>query len=341
MKGVVIKVTTSVLMAVYNGEKYITEQLDSIRLQSVSPDEVLICDDNSCDKSVELIAAYIKKNSLISWKILVNEKNLGWRKNFFLNLKNVSGDVVFFSDQDDIWKADKIEKMLSCFSMNDRVYAIGGYAQLIDAEGNNLTKEWEIPSTRCKGSNGLIKSKSNIKGLSFGMWGCGMAIKRELISYLKYVKPDELDLISHDVFFWKIATILGGAYRYDRVVVERRIHDSNSSDVNKISERYNAGINFDRRMSKLKVEELLFAIMLRISTNLPQPQNEKVSKGLKKHINFIRVRMRALKKRNIFLFLSILFGYKFYPYAYIYIDELTNQMNINKVARAVRLRFKS
>ena len=101
----------SVVMTTYNGEKYVEEQLDSIRVQTRKADEVLIFDDQSSDKTVKIIQHYIDDNKLNNWKITVNAVNKGWRKNFFDGIQETSGDVIFLCDQDDIWVPDKIEKI--------------------------------------------------------------------------------------------------------------------------------------------------------------------------------------------------------------------------------------
>lgn len=93
----------SVALATYNGEKYIEKQLDSIRNQTIKPDEVVIVDDKSSDRTVALINEFIAVNNLVNWKLFVNEKNVGYRKNFYNALKKVTGEVIFLSDQDDEW----------------------------------------------------------------------------------------------------------------------------------------------------------------------------------------------------------------------------------------------
>ena len=72
-----------VVMATYNGIRYLEEQLiNSIRNQTYQPHEVIICDDASQDATVEFVHNYIEKNSLNTWKLLKNETNLGWINNF-------------------------------------------------------------------------------------------------------------------------------------------------------------------------------------------------------------------------------------------------------------------
>ena len=97
-------VKTAVLMATYNGQGFIHDQLDSIRNQTLRPDYVLMRDDGSTDDTVKVVEDYIKEHRLDGWSITSNDKNLGWRLNFrqlLLDAKRLSVDYLFFSDQDD------------------------------------------------------------------------------------------------------------------------------------------------------------------------------------------------------------------------------------------------
>lgn len=98
----------SVAMCTYNGEKYIQEQLESIINQSMPPDEIVICDDCSKDNTLEIL-----KDTLNSYdgivQLVSNKHNLGYRKNFEKAISLCHGDIIFLSDQDDVWNKDKIE----------------------------------------------------------------------------------------------------------------------------------------------------------------------------------------------------------------------------------------
>ena len=84
-------------MATYNGAQYIEEQLDSIRLQTMQPDEVILCDDCSSDDTVKLIKKYICDYDLRdTWKVKVNKDNLGYANNFNNAAYLATGDFIFF-----------------------------------------------------------------------------------------------------------------------------------------------------------------------------------------------------------------------------------------------------
>jgi glycosyltransferase involved in cell wall biosynthesis len=105
----------SIAMCTYNGEKYIEEQLQSIIQQTMEPDEIIICDDCSQDNTVSIIKHTLEKWSG-KWQLIVNEKNLGYKKNFQKAITLCSGDIIYLSDQDDVWDLKKIEIMSQTFA---------------------------------------------------------------------------------------------------------------------------------------------------------------------------------------------------------------------------------
>ena len=96
----------SVAMTTYNGEQYIKEQLTSIIHQSRQVNEIIICDDCSKDHTPEIIQSFQNQYKDINIKLYINEKNVGYRDNFKKAISLCSGDYIFISDQDDIWKKE-------------------------------------------------------------------------------------------------------------------------------------------------------------------------------------------------------------------------------------------
>lgn len=107
----------SVAMATFNGEQFIREQLNSILLQTIKPDEIVICDDNSDDNTL-LIINKVLKDSLMDYKIIRHKKNQGIVESFRDALSVVTGDIIFLCDQDDVWNSRKIERFLLVFEKN-------------------------------------------------------------------------------------------------------------------------------------------------------------------------------------------------------------------------------
>ena len=105
----------SVSLTTYNGSSYITEQIESIMNQTIKVDEIVICDDCSTDETISILYSYSNKYSNL-FKIIQNNKQLGCAKNFEKAIANTSGDFIFIADQDDVWKEDKVEKMIGLLS---------------------------------------------------------------------------------------------------------------------------------------------------------------------------------------------------------------------------------
>lgn len=137
------KYTISIALCTYNGERFLKEQLESIINQTRQPDEIIICDDRSKDNSVNM-AKSILTQWTGKWQIVINDKNLGFRKNFEKAMKLCQGDIIFLSDQDDVWDERKIEKMILAFDDPDVILAFHD-AYVVDEELHILHPSlWEI-----------------------------------------------------------------------------------------------------------------------------------------------------------------------------------------------------
>lgn len=226
----------SVIIATYNGEKYIEKQLLSILYQSVKVDEVVIMDDKSTDNTVFIIKNFIKKYKL-DWTLNQNIENLGYRKNFYEGLKRVSGDIVLLCDQDDIWKTDKVEDLVNIFEMKKNALLIASSFNFINDEDEYFTVETDTK----KSNNNLLDmrvEKEELVNISLNIvikknfaQGCCMAMRKELIE--DYIAISNNDL-PHD---WELALLAAGqgeCFYYNKALINYRIHDSNAIGLNNV-----------------------------------------------------------------------------------------------------------
>lgn len=123
----------SVAMATYNGARYVVEQLDSIVSQTVRPDEIVICDDASSDGTADLISDFATR-SPVPIRLERNPVNLGYADNFLRAASLTTHPYIAFSDQDDVWRRDKVERSLAAIRQAGAVMAVHT-ATLIDAAG--------------------------------------------------------------------------------------------------------------------------------------------------------------------------------------------------------------
>lgn len=99
----------SVALCTYNGAKYIEKQIRSLLEQSVPVDEIIICDDGSKDRTVDIIRQIQLESKGICINLFQNSSNLGVCANFDKATKLCKGDIIFLADQDDIWMSNKVE----------------------------------------------------------------------------------------------------------------------------------------------------------------------------------------------------------------------------------------
>lgn len=203
----------SIAMATYNGAQYIQEQLHSFIDQTRQPDELIITDDCSTDQT-EAIVREFAKIAPFTVRFHRNEKNLGYCGNFNAALMKATGDLVFLSDQDDVWFPEKIEHMVDVAGRNPQALVVMNDAALTDGELNEvgLTKAGQIRSA------GFTLE-------SFVM-GCCCGIRREL---LDFCMPIPEGIKAHDNWIVAFADALNGKVVDGRVLQYYRRHDSNES----------------------------------------------------------------------------------------------------------------
>ena len=204
----------SIAMATYNGEKYLKEQLDSIYSQTHKNIEVIVTDDCSTDKTVEVLEQYSKSHGL---KYFVNEQNLGFVKNFEKAASLCQGEYIALSDQDDIWLPHKLTSLVQ--NIGDNILACSD-AKLID-ENNIVIAESQFEYSKRPKNIKLTFYKLMFRNY---IWGCTILMKKEI---LKKAHPIPLGAESHDQWYGLIASSLGGIYIHKEPLMLYRQHVEN------------------------------------------------------------------------------------------------------------------
>ena len=203
----------SVCMATYNVEKYIKEQLDSILCQIVENDEVIISDDSSTDNTVEIIKAF-SDNRI---KIYKNTKVKGYTKNFENALEKANGDMIFLSDQDDVWVENKVQKMTEILKEYDFVVSDNS---IVNENLEIINKShFEVYKT----------SKGFLTNLLLPRYvGACMAFKNNVLEK-SLPFPENAKLCAHDYWISLIAEMYFKSYKLDEQLLLYRRHGSNAS----------------------------------------------------------------------------------------------------------------
>lgn len=221
-----------ITMSVYNGNKYIIEQLDSLKNQSRKFDGVFIADDCSKDNTYEIISEYIKTNKLTNWFLSKNNNNLGWQ-NSFVNLINTvptDYDVIFMCDQDDIWYSNKCSEVMQYFEK----YNIGLLATNIDViYTDNNAKSLKIKKL---GNEKFGKLPIIPNNIDIRRPGCALAVKRELVQ--ECYKKHHNGKFAHDMLVWMYAYCKRDIYYLNESLMKFRRFASSSTYMKKGENRF-------------------------------------------------------------------------------------------------------
>ena len=237
--------TVAVAIALYNGERFIEEQLESIRIQTKAPDRVVMCDDGSTDNTVEKVKAYISKYDLQeTWHLVINEKNLGYIKNFYSAMSQCEEDIIFLCDQDDIWKADKIERMMAVMEKRENINLLSCKNGIIDGDGNDIKSVMHKESKESLSLN-TVSVKDIMRAYRWP--GMVMCIRKDFFdsiydSIANYAIP-------HDLAFAICAADKGSFYEYDYVGAYHRRHDNNTA---KEEHRISKLLDYERKIEEIK-----------------------------------------------------------------------------------------
>jgi glycosyltransferase involved in cell wall biosynthesis len=260
----------SVAMATYNGGEYLHEQLNSLASQRILPDELIVCDDGSSDCTLNILKDFAKK---VPFKVVIieNDHNLGVVRNFEKVCMQCKGDIIFFSDQDDVWFDNKISIVLNIFEKKgDDVHIVINDAIVVDKNLNKINDSLYRNIVRYKGSNEEF------------ITGCCTAISKEFrdICLLNKFRMDMFDEGFH-----RIGRILKVRYVYEEPLQYYRRHNKNISHSMANAEN----VSLVNRLSYYKSK--LISVT---------QQKEKYDQWLREQYNETIFILRNLRDRSIF-----------------------------------------
>lgn len=285
----------TVVMATYNGKKFLSVQLDSILNQTFNDFKLLIIDDCSTDSTKDILLEYQKKYPGII-NLIFNEKNLGSRATFAKGVELVDTQYFAFSDQDDFWLPNKLEILYNEIIKDDNLAFVYSNSQLVD-ENHTILKEKVINSSKAIDGNNFYQIV-----IDNSVMGCSMLVNTQ---FAQKCLPFPTVGFHHD---WYLAIMaLGLNYKVkfiDIPLFQYRLHSANLVNAKKSKDKlsiktYNRAkrmldeinaINLD----KISNTQLLEILMLKqlFLTNLMQ-------KKLKASVEYWYIFFKRLKECNV------------------------------------------
>ena len=208
------KLTISVAMATYNGSKYIAEQLESILAQTYPAHEIIISDDASQDGTLNILERFQTKYSNI--RLYKNSQTTGLNNNFERTIGKCKGDVIALSDQDNIWKSNKLEKMINRLNNHILVYSD---SLLVTSENKPIRRLSE--SKKYKFTCAVTPKEFYFYNAIFGH---NTLFQRDL---LKYALPFPKAGLNYDGWLPFVASCVGTIDYLDEPLVRYRLHPGN------------------------------------------------------------------------------------------------------------------
>jgi glycosyltransferase involved in cell wall biosynthesis len=237
----------SIAMTTYNGEKFLLEQLDSLRDQDYGNFEIIVCDDRSSDSTFSMLESYRDQYPSLEIAVYQNEKNLGYVANFQKAVGYCKGQYIAFCDQDDIWEVFKISKLVAkMIEKND--LAVFSDAILIDANA----KEYDLTLWQAVlGTSPPEVIHFQAFYLSNCVTGCTMLIDKDLLELgLPFVNgiPHDWWLAYHAAYAGRLSFVADKLVRY-------RQHDSNVYGVGAVLRRKSLSLYLRHKIQKWQLAD--------------------------------------------------------------------------------------
>jgi glycosyltransferase involved in cell wall biosynthesis len=247
-------------MCTYNGAEFLPAQLESIIGQSRKPDEIVVCDDGSRDETRSLIPDNVILHE--------NEQNLGTVKNFEKAIGLCTGDVIVLSDQDDVWREDKLQLIEEAFSSKPNVGLVFSDAEIVDEQlnpsGRRMWDEVGFDSHKRK----LVARGRALDVLITG-WtvsGATMAF-RSRYAKLALPIPTTIPMI-HDGWIALTVAAVSDVAMIDEPLIKYRQHQRQQigAPTQKIQKQPSAREALKRRNSSADLQTILDTLHDRLST---------------------------------------------------------------------------
>lgn len=206
--------TISIAMASYNGARHIREQLESFSAQTRWPDELVVTDDGSTDETLALMEDFAQI-APFSVRLYRNNERLGFARNFERALSLCKGDIIFLSDQDDIWSATKVDSHLSIYTRAENAQVVINDQEIADS------------NMRPTGVTKLGNIRRGRLPISQFITGCCSSMRR---SWREFSMPIPSSSPAHDIWINGLAHRLGVLHVLDQSLQLYRRHENNASD---------------------------------------------------------------------------------------------------------------
>lgn len=281
--------TIGIVLSTFHGCQYLRAQLDSLRNQTRSADTVIVADDASSDGTPEFVESYIHEYKLADkWKLYRNECHLGYVDSFYGAIDRCQTDLIFLCDQDDVWAADKLEKMQNVALGNEKISLLCSAHHITDENGNRL---YSIRYQNFSGSGKTVRVDARSIILRFSYPGMCMCMSRQF--WVRVRETAKHINAPHDRVLALLAEAERGMYFYDYIGAYHRMHGNNAG------QEENRPSSFLRR--DVKIRELTQMVQWLSDISLyPTALSTAAVTLIDSYTKTLKMRLRGLTEKSIF-----------------------------------------
>lgn len=238
-----------ILLATYNGEKFVSELIESIICQSYKNIRLLICDDCSIDGTYKILEEYRKKDIRI--KLFKNTKNIGSNKTFEKLMNSVESDFFMIADQDDIWNFDKVEKSIKKIYEEDSDLVFSDL-EVVDENLNLISKSFNDLKGYTYKISKYLNDGYKLEILSNVVTGCTILTKKSLIN--KFLPLPNNNNIIYDYWIALVVSLTGKISYLNEATIKYRQHSRNQVGVKRYTDTLNSFEEVREHLINLKIE---------------------------------------------------------------------------------------
>ena len=222
-----------------------------------------------------------------TWELHENEHNQGYIRNFYKAISLCDTDLVFLSDQDDIWKDDKIEKMSEILEQKNNISLLSCKYAIINAQDEQQHSLVETTAVKEDGKIQAVNVESILRAYHWP--GMVMCIRKNFFDEI-FPKIDKIN-VAHDFMFAYLAADTDGFYEYNYIGAYHRRHENNTA---REEHRVFKLLNLKKKLEEILITEKLWETFLNSQLQIKQKSKE----AMERRLLLLKERKIALEQKS-------------------------------------------
>ena len=282
-----MSLSVSVALCTYNGERFLPEQLASVARQTRLPDELIVCDDRSSDRTLEVVRKFAAEVSF-PVKVTENVNTLGSTANFEQAIRLCTGDLIALSDQDDIWKPNRLERSAQELLSHPEAGLVFSDAELIDEHDRPLGQTlWQRLGFAGGCKQDLLDGRFVVLAKHRFITGATVMFRASLRDRVLPITDGWI----HDEWIALVTAAFADLRPIDETLIRYRIHGQQLVGLqNKLAQRAQGSTPAEKHWARLAASVKEMQQMCDALGSLALPDGKGVLPAFRRHLQFLSFR---------------------------------------------------